>query len=162
MRPLRGLQETRVATREDKDDLEEDLDHFLSHCPVPKRVHTLPQTPSPPSKPLWGHPHEEMTLISRALLSFIVRERSRLILLAGHLEKEQAVCEARPACPGLDPRASTRTASLFLSGSAGNGWWWVPVVGSLVGAMLRTATYQLLVAKHHPEDSEPSQDLECA
>ena len=95
-----------------KDDLEEDLDHFLSHCPVPKRVHTLPQTPSPPSKPLWGHPHEEMTLISRALLSFIVRERSRLILLAGHLEKEQAVCEARPACPGLDPRASTRTASL--------------------------------------------------
>ena len=25
-----------------KDDLEEDLDHFSSHCPVPKRVHTLP------------------------------------------------------------------------------------------------------------------------
>ncbi|XP_055259740.1 aquaporin-10 [Moschus berezovskii] len=46
--------------------------------------------------------------------------------------------------------------------SAGNGWWWVPVVGPLVGATLGTATYQLLVAQHHPEDSEPCQDLECA
>uniref|UniRef100_F1MNJ1 Aquaporin 10 n=2 Tax=Bos TaxID=9903 RepID=F1MNJ1_BOVIN len=63
----------------------------------------------------------------------------------------------------LDPRLFTYVAGwgpeVF---SAGNGWWWVPVVGSLVGAMPGTATYQLLVAKHHPEDSEPSQDLECA
>ncbi|XP_077934748.1 aquaporin-10 isoform X2 [Halichoerus grypus] len=35
---------------------------------------------------------------------------------------------------------------------AGNGWWWVPVVAPLVGAMLGTATYQLLVALHHPEE----------
>ncbi|XP_032701046.1 aquaporin-10 isoform X2 [Lontra canadensis] len=46
--------------------------------------------------------------------------------------------------------------------SAGNGWWWVPVVAPLVGAMLGTATYQLLVALHHPEESEPAQDLELA
>ncbi|KAM5294978.1 aquaporin-10 isoform 2-T2 [Glossophaga mutica] len=44
--------------------------------------------------------------------------------------------------------------------SAGNGWWWVPVVAPPVGATLGTATYQLLVALHHPEDSEPVQDLE--
>ncbi|XP_045039188.1 aquaporin-10 isoform X2 [Desmodus rotundus] len=44
--------------------------------------------------------------------------------------------------------------------SAGNGWWWVPVVAPMVGATLGTATYQLLVALHHPEDSEPAQDLE--
>ncbi|CAM9270320.1 unnamed protein product [Rangifer tarandus platyrhynchus] len=37
--------------------------------------------------------------------------------------------------------------------SAGNGWWWVPVVGPLAGATLGTATYQLLVAQHNPEDS---------
>eukprot|EP00073_Rattus_norvegicus_P044736 XP_017446884.1 PREDICTED: LOW QUALITY PROTEIN: aquaporin-10 isoform X1 [Rattus norvegicus] len=37
--------------------------------------------------------------------------------------------------------------------SAGNGWWWVPVVAPMVGATLGTATYQLLVALHHPEDS---------
>ncbi|XP_021052600.1 aquaporin-10 [Mus pahari] len=39
--------------------------------------------------------------------------------------------------------------------SAGNGWWWVPVVAPMVGATLGTATYQLLVALHHPEDLEP-------
>ncbi|KAM4862149.1 aquaporin-10 [Thomomys bottae] len=38
--------------------------------------------------------------------------------------------------------------------SAGNGWWWVPVVAPLVGVTLGTATYQLMVALHHPEDSE--------
>ncbi|XP_045311928.1 aquaporin-10 isoform X2 [Leopardus geoffroyi] len=47
--------------------------------------------------------------------------------------------------------------------SAGNGWWWVPVVAPLVGATLGTATYQLLVALHHPEEKpEPFQDLEFA
>nr|XP_023409782.1 aquaporin-10 [Loxodonta africana] len=46
--------------------------------------------------------------------------------------------------------------------SAGNGWWWVPVVAPLVGATLGTATYQLLIALHHPEESEPAQNLELA
>ncbi|KAM9001834.1 aquaporin-10 [Sarcophilus harrisii] len=40
--------------------------------------------------------------------------------------------------------------------SAGNGWWWVPVVAPMVGAVLGTATYQLLVGLHHPEDLEPA------
>ncbi|PNI90721.1 AQP10 isoform 1 [Pan troglodytes] len=46
--------------------------------------------------------------------------------------------------------------------SAGNGWWWVPVVAPLVGATVGTATYQLLVALHHPEGPEPAQDLVSA
>ncbi|XP_078211921.1 aquaporin-10 isoform X2 [Callithrix jacchus] len=46
--------------------------------------------------------------------------------------------------------------------SAGNGWWWVPVVAPMVGATLGTATYQLLVALHHPEDPEPVQHLVSA
>ncbi|KAG8519999.1 Aquaporin-10 [Galemys pyrenaicus] len=45
--------------------------------------------------------------------------------------------------------------------SAGNGWWWVPVAAPLVGATLGTGVYQLLVAVHHSEDSEPTQDMEC-
>ncbi|XP_070252031.1 aquaporin-10 [Myotis yumanensis] len=45
---------------------------------------------------------------------------------------------------------------------AGNGWWWVPVLAPMVGATLGTATYQLLVALHHPEDSEPAQGLVLA
>ncbi|XP_072494250.1 aquaporin-10 [Notamacropus eugenii] len=40
--------------------------------------------------------------------------------------------------------------------SAGNGWWWVPVVAPMVGAVLGTATYQLLVGLHHPDDLEPA------
>lgn len=36
------------------------------------------------------------------------------------------------------------------------------MVAPLVGATLGTATYHLLVALHHPEDSEPVQDLEFA
>ncbi|XP_020847086.1 aquaporin-10 [Phascolarctos cinereus] len=40
--------------------------------------------------------------------------------------------------------------------SAGNGWWWVPVVAPMVGAVLGTAAYQLLVGLHHPEDLEPA------
>ncbi|XP_043856020.1 aquaporin-10 [Dromiciops gliroides] len=42
--------------------------------------------------------------------------------------------------------------------SAGNGWWWVPVVAPMVGATLGTATYQLLVGLHHPEDLKPAQE----
>ncbi|XP_052586289.1 aquaporin-10 [Peromyscus californicus insignis] len=38
---------------------------------------------------------------------------------------------------------------------AGNGWWWVPVVAPMVGSTLNTATYQLLVALHLPEDPKP-------
>ncbi|XP_027248657.1 aquaporin-10 [Cricetulus griseus] len=40
--------------------------------------------------------------------------------------------------------------------SAGDGWWWVPAVAPMVGATLGTATYQLLVALHHPEDLQPA------
>ncbi|KAJ8794172.1 hypothetical protein J1605_003318 [Eschrichtius robustus] len=40
-------------------------------------------------------------------------------------------------------------------------WQWL-VVGPLVRATLSTATHQRLVPLHHPEHSEPAQDLECA
>ncbi|XP_008262603.1 aquaporin-10 [Oryctolagus cuniculus] len=46
--------------------------------------------------------------------------------------------------------------------SAGNGWWWVPVVAPMVGAVLGTAVYHLLVSLHHPEDSEPAQEAKPA
>uniref|UniRef100_A0A8C2XYP5 Aquaporin-10 n=1 Tax=Capra hircus TaxID=9925 RepID=A0A8C2XYP5_CAPHI len=64
-----------------------------------------------------------------------------------------------PVVVGLLILAITPRLFAYIAGwgpevfSAGNGWWWVPVVGPLVGGMLGT---------HHPEDSEPSQDLECA
>uniref|UniRef100_A0A667IET0 Aquaporin 10 n=1 Tax=Lynx canadensis TaxID=61383 RepID=A0A667IET0_LYNCA len=67
---------------------------------------------------------------------------------------------ARDLGPRLFTYVAGRGPEVF---SAGNGWWWVPVVAPLVGATLGTATYQLLVALHHPEEkSEPAQDLEFA
>lgn len=33
---------------------------------------------------------------------------------------------------------------------AGKGWWWVPIVGPSVGALLGALIYELLVEVHHP------------
>lgn len=71
--------------------------------------------PDTPKKPLWEHPHKDVALIPRTLLSLVMRERSRLFLLAGHLEKEQVVCVDWPPRPGLDSAASARAASLECS-----------------------------------------------
>jgi MIP family channel proteins len=34
--------------------------------------------------------------------------------------------------------------------TAGNGWWWVPIVAPLVGGVLGAYVYDLLIANHHP------------
>jgi MIP family channel proteins len=34
--------------------------------------------------------------------------------------------------------------------TAANGWWWVPIVGPCVGAVVGAVTYDLLIASHHP------------
>jgi MIP family channel proteins len=37
---------------------------------------------------------------------------------------------------------------------AGNHWWWVPIVGPLVGGVLGGAIYDLLVGRHHPAETK--------
>ena len=34
---------------------------------------------------------------------------------------------------------------------AGNGWWWVPIVGPLLGGVLGVWVYDALITKHHPK-----------
>ncbi len=36
---------------------------------------------------------------------------------------------------------------------AGNGWWWVPIVGPLLGGVLGGFVYDALIAKHHPKEA---------
>jgi MIP family channel proteins len=36
---------------------------------------------------------------------------------------------------------------------AGNHWWWVPIVGPLIGGILGGVVYDLLIFRHHPSDN---------
>jgi MIP family channel proteins len=51
----------------------------------------------------------------------------------------------------LGPRLFTAVAgwggAVF---NAGNGWWWVPIVGPTVGALIGAFAYDLLIFRHHP------------
>ncbi|XP_025974503.2 aquaporin-10 [Dromaius novaehollandiae] len=69
-------------------------------------------------------------------------------------------CPINPA-RDLGPRLFTYVAGwgseVF---SRGNGWWWVPVVAPLLGAVAGSSLYQLFVAFHHPpeESAAPARD----
>jgi len=36
---------------------------------------------------------------------------------------------------------------------AGNGWWWVPIVGPLIGGVLGGYVYDAFIARRHPKDA---------
>ncbi|XP_077177829.1 phospholipid-transporting ATPase ID isoform X3 [Paroedura picta] len=63
-------------------------------------------------------------------------------------------CAINPA-RDLGPRLFTYVAGwgpqVF---SAGNFWWWVPIVAPMVGSAAGTTVYQLCVEFHHPPDEE--------
>ena len=39
---------------------------------------------------------------------------------------------------------------------AGNGWWWVPIVGPLVGGVLGGAVYDFFITRRHPVAVDPA------
>uniref|UniRef100_A0A673MYC4 Aquaporin-9-like n=1 Tax=Sinocyclocheilus rhinocerous TaxID=307959 RepID=A0A673MYC4_9TELE len=52
----------------------------------------------------------------------------------------------------LGPRLFTAMAGWGLEVfRAGNGWWWVPVVGPMVGGVAGAVIYFLMIELHHPE-----------
>ncbi|XP_078097548.1 aquaporin-9-like [Mustelus asterias] len=60
-------------------------------------------------------------------------------------------CPINPA-RDLGPRLFTAVAGWgFGVFRAGDGWWWIPVIAPLIGGVLGTAVYVLLIELHHTE-----------
>jgi MIP family channel proteins len=60
-----------------------------------------------------------------------------------------AINPARDLGPRLFTFAAGWGGEVF---RAGHHWWWVPIVGPLVGGVLGGAVYDLLIARHHPKE----------
>ncbi|XP_056317525.1 aquaporin-9b [Danio aesculapii] len=59
----------------------------------------------------------------------------------------------------LGPRLFTAIAGWGLQVfSDSNGWWWVPVVGPMVGGVVGAAIYFLMIEMHHPETDKNLED----
>jgi MIP family channel proteins len=61
-----------------------------------------------------------------------------------------AINPARDLAPRLFTYLAGWGGEVFLAGSY---WWWVPIVGPLVGGVLGGAIYDLLIARRHPPES---------
>lgn len=80
------------------------------------------------------------------------------ILLLGLALGVNCGCALNPA-RDLSPRLFTAIAGWGMEVfSAGNNWWWVPVVAPLIGAVTGTLLYELFVELHHPPTHEDSED----
>ncbi|XP_030044735.1 aquaporin-9 [Microcaecilia unicolor] len=65
-----------------------------------------------------------------------------------------ASCAINPA-RDLGPRLFSAAAGWGLDVfTAGNSWWWVPVVAPMVGAAIGTFAYVLCIEVHHPKQPE--------
>ena len=60
-----------------------------------------------------------------------------------------AINPARDLAPRLFTALAGWGSCVF---TAGNGWWWVPVVAPCVGGVLGGYVYDLLIANHHPPE----------
>ena len=54
----------------------------------------------------------------------------------------------------LGPRLFTFVAGWGATVCAGHYWWWVPIVGPLIGGVLGGWIYDLLITRFHPSEVE--------
>ncbi|XP_033023349.1 aquaporin-9 [Lacerta agilis] len=82
-----------------------------------------------------------------------------IILLTSSMARNSG-CAMNPA-RDLSPRLFT-----YLAGwgpevfTAGNHWWWVPIVGPMVGAAIGAAVYMLFIELHHAPPQPPQRSAE--
>ena len=61
-----------------------------------------------------------------------------------------AINPARDLAPRLFTAMAGWGGGVF---TAGNGWWWVPVVGPCIGGVLGGYVYDLVITNHHPPEA---------
>ena len=61
-----------------------------------------------------------------------------------------AINPARDLAPRLFTAMAGWGGGVF---TAGNGWWWVPVVGPCIGGVLGAYVYDLVITRHHPPEA---------
>ena len=61
-----------------------------------------------------------------------------------------AINPARDLAPRLFTAMAGWGGGVF---TAGNGWWWVPVVGPCIGGVLGGYVYDLVISNHHPPEA---------
>jgi MIP family channel proteins len=61
-----------------------------------------------------------------------------------------AINPARDLAPRLFTAMAGWGSGVF---TAGNGWWWVPVVGPCIGGVLGGYVYDLVITRHHPPEA---------
>jgi MIP family channel proteins len=61
-----------------------------------------------------------------------------------------AINPARDLAPRLFTAMAGWGSGVF---TAGNGWWWVPVVGPCIGGVLGAYVYDMVITRHHPPEA---------
>jgi MIP family channel proteins len=61
-----------------------------------------------------------------------------------------AINPARDLAPRLFTAIAGWGSGVF---TAGNSWWWVPVVGPCIGGVLGAYVYDLVITRHHPPEA---------
>ena len=84
-----------------------------------------------------------------ALAPFLVGLLVVLIGMTFGFNAGYAINPARDLGPRLFTAVAGWGSEVF---RAGHHWWWVPIVGPCVGAVLGGAVYDLLITHHHPRE----------
>lgn len=94
---------------------------------------------------------ERNAAVPRAAVPALAGALVLLIGLTFGFNAGYAINPARDFGPRLFTAVAGWGSAVF---TAGNGWWWVPIVGPCIGAVLGGYVYDGLITRHHPETED--------